>query len=470
MNIILLSSHHSLWKFPVTKPLGCYQLASWLRQHGYTVKVIDHCSVIPTDTLVKMITKYIDDTTVAIGVSSTFWSASLKKNDDFAEPKWIVDVRNSIEEKFPKIDWLLGGPSAAYPRQLVKDWVRFVGSSEDSLLRYLDQKSHHLFTRKLFDITTSSTVYHESDFLQPHEALGMELSRGCQFKCKFCQYPNIGKKKGTYLRSMECVRNDLLYNYENFGITRYNFLDDTVNEDYDKIVALANIAQSLPFQLEWAGYNRIDLIWSRPETIQILKDSGLRSAHFGIETFHPVASRLIGKGWNGKYAKDFLLELRDHWKTDVTFSMSFIAGLEGDTEESIFKDVDWLLKNKFYSWFYNSLSIKNLQNSDTVFRSEFEKNYADHGYSFPDPDNESYWVSATWNAASAAEVARRCNVLDHRGAYLRIPAAFNIFEITNLGYDMDFVLKTPLGKYDYNERQRRREQFIETYVNKTLSA
>jgi hypothetical protein len=472
MNLILLSSQFDYSNSATTKPLGCYQLASWLRQHGFTVKVIDHCSVIDTATLKTMISKFVDDTTVAIGVSSTFWSKNERFEDantrtGFSEPRWVLDIRDALEADFSKLDWLLGGYSAAWTYQLAKEWVRFIDYSEDSLLKYMNSKFNRFADQQKFDIESSTMQYHPTDFIQPQEALAMELGRGCQFKCKFCQYPHIGKKKGTYLRSIECIKNDLLYNYEHFGTTRYSFVDDTVNEDYDKIVALANMAQKLPFQLEWAGYNRIDLIWSRPDTKQILKDSGLKSSFFGIESFNPQVAKLVNKGWFGKHARDFVLELREYWGKDISFHLSFIVGFEEEDIHSVMKTADWLLENQFYSWFFHPLRIKRIPSGvSTVFVSEFEKNYADYGYRFPNPMSNDYWEHTHWNANRAIQISNICN---KKLSGLMIPASFTIFEKTNLGYDTNDVLWRHRRDYDPQEDKNRFTQFIQNYVDATLT-
>lgn len=473
MNIILLSSQHNAFNSSLIKPLGSYQLASWLRQHGYTVKVIDHCSKIDTNILANMVLKYVDKTTVAIGVSSTFWSRSERyENTDtrknFTEPDWILMLRSVLEEKLTNIDWLLGGPSADHPHQLTKKWVLFRGYGEDSLLQYLDEKCSYVGTRQLFDICTSTMRYHRSDFIQPVEGLAAEIGRGCQFKCKFCQYPNIGKKKGTYIRSIDNIKSDLLYNYETFGTTTYSFIDDTVNEDYDKMVDLAKMAQSLPFELKWVGFNRLDLIWSKPDTIQILKDSGLKSSFFGVESFSSAASRMVGKGWSGKHARDFVLELREAWGNDITFFLSFITGLEGETAEEVTNTVDWLLDNKFYSWGFQPLRIKRLHRQDSIFKSEFDMNYEKYGYRFPKPLNDNYWESDSWNAHSAIEIADQCNNrLYPTGLY--IFSEFNMIEMINLGYDIKYIQTTHFKDYDLREVHNRKTSFISNYIEKTMN-
>ena len=82
------------------------------------------------------------------------------------------------------------------------------------------------------------------------------------------------------------------------------------------------ISKSLPFELEYVAYLRIDLLAANPEMITLLPESGLRSAFFGIETFQVQGAKAIGKGWNGQNAKAFLLELKEKWK-DKTLSLSW---------------------------------------------------------------------------------------------------------------------------------------------------
>ena len=60
---------------------GQYQIASWLREFGYTVKVIDFCFKLDHDVLVKIAEKHIDKNTLAFGFSSTFWHIALVNVD-----------------------------------------------------------------------------------------------------------------------------------------------------------------------------------------------------------------------------------------------------------------------------------------------------------------------------------------------------------------------------------------------------
>jgi hypothetical protein len=90
---------------------------------------------------------------------------------------------------------------------------------------------------------------------------------------------------------------------------------------------MAEMAQRLPFKLEWIGYNRLDLIGSKPHTIQLLKDSGLKSSFFGIESFHSQASKIVGKGWNGVRGKEFLIELKERWGITTFYQLLLIIAV-----------------------------------------------------------------------------------------------------------------------------------------------
>ena len=137
-----------------------------------------------------------------------------------------------------------------------------------------------------FDITTSDHRFDDADCILPNEVLPIELGRGCMFKCKFCSTPNKGKRKSTYQRNYQNILDEIQWNKEQFGVTRYNFLDDTVNEDPIKLLNLSKIKEHLGFGIIWNGYIRADLIWSNQKTAEYLIDSGMRTCYMGIETFN----------------------------------------------------------------------------------------------------------------------------------------------------------------------------------------
>lgn len=458
-----------------SRPLGAHQLSGWLRNHGYTVKVIDFCHALSTDTLVSLTEKHIGSDTVGVGVSTTFWNDIRSVNrmdkdykktsdDNYFEPAWVISAREDIEKRHTNLEWLLGGASVTY-RQLGHlktrfDWEKFYNHAEDALLKFMDEKSNKTITRKSFDIKTQNHCFYDDLTIMPTETLPIELGRGCQFKCRFCSYPLIGKKKGTYTRDLEHVERELLFNYEKHGVTRYAIMDDTVNESIEKIEELANIAQRLPFKLEWIGYNRLDLIGSQPQMVDLLKASGLKSTFFGIESFHPEASKIVGKGWNGKHGKEYLLELNEKWNCDISMTLAFIVGLPHEDKQSLLDTHEFCINNNISSWIYLQLYLNR-----NFKQSEFEKNYEEYGFSFPHPMKNDYWVNDLWNHETAIKQTIELNYEPRRMNMVK-PMTWYIPIYATLGYTYDEVKNIPVKQLDRVELSKRFRSFVDSYVEK----
>lgn len=462
---IILWSTMRLDYAPV-RPAGVHHLASWLRQHGHSVKVIDFCHIMSTDDLVAITEKNIDSETIAIGVSSSFWDQFFRsglENHPFIEPDWVIDARDRLQAKYPEMYWLLGGEKSVLPEHFKYHWIPFIGYAEDSVLKWVDQNTKKLVRRDSFDITTMRMTYSGDNAIRPSEPLGIELARGCMFKCKFCSYPYVGKEPGTYIRNLDYLKEEFLYNYNEFGTTKYYFLDHTVNDSIDKIRGLADIAQSLPFKLEWIGYNRLDLVMTQPNGAQLLKDSGLRSSCFGIESFGEEASQAIGKGFMSKRGKESLLQLKEFWGPEITWYMSMISGLPGDTRESLQEYSQWNIDNEMYAWGFFGLGISTAENK--TFKSEFDLNYKEYGYRFPIPGNHHYWENDYWNAPQAKQYARELNTIANEHAKL---GAWMLAEVTGLGYTFDEVMHIKRKDHPWDKYCSETKAFVDRYVANQL--
>jgi len=473
-DLIIWNSFCRPWEFSnsivapisVVRPVGPHQLASWLSHFGYNVKVIDFSAGMTTQQLIDITEKFIDKDTVAIGASTTFWNDGTPV--DYSEPSWALNARSTIEQRYPNIEWILGGPNVINPQYHLgiyrKKWRKFIGLAEDSLLKYMDEKTSKTITRRSFDIKLLDKHFVDQNGITKHEVLPMELARGCQFKCSFCRWGMIGKKKGTYIRSAESIEQELLMNFERFGTTRYYFIEDTVNESIEKMETLAEIASRLPFKLEWVGYNRLDLVWSRPNNIELMQQTGLRSAYFGIESFHPKASMSVGKGWNGKYAKDFLLELKDRWEGKITWQTSMIVGLPKEDEQSIDSSQRWFIDNKMPSWLWSGLEIS--KNPDISHPSEFDREYEKFGYMFPNKSDDNYWVNQHWNRKTALDKAMQLNV--ELREYDKVNT-WAMGELASVGYEFDDLIHLLKKDVDTAEFERRSREKIDNYVKYQLN-
>ena len=75
------------------------------------------------------------------------------------------------------------------------------------------------------DVNNISTDWSNDNFnILDKESIPIEFGRGCIFKCKFCAYDLTGKKKGTYIRDLSQIRDELILTWEKYGTTNFYFI------------------------------------------------------------------------------------------------------------------------------------------------------------------------------------------------------------------------------------------------------
>jgi radical SAM superfamily enzyme YgiQ (UPF0313 family) len=439
VDLILLTNVASpIWQ----RSIGAYQVASHCRKAGLNCQVIDFVDLFKINELEEIIFSIIDHNTLAIGISTTFFYnqdtkgrfISAKRNSNQVLSKELRNLLNKIKQQFPRIK-IVGGGANSY--QLENDKLFdavFHGYSEQSMVEYLT--SNRIWNKKNnqviidgkfsnFDITQLHHNWHEKDCILPGETLPIEISRGCIFKCSFCSYPLNGKKKLDYLRDTELIKDELVYNYENFGTTNYFFTDDTFNDSTFKLESLHKAITSLPFKIKFVTYLRLDLLNAHREQILMLKEMGLGSCFFGIETLNHESGKTIGKGMNPELVKSFLLDLYyNYWNSEIPFTCSFIVGLPGESVDLIRSTHDWIKHTPFNDLWY-PLFIK----TQGHFKSEFDLNYENYGYKL---DQHNEWYSDTMNYQQALELAEEFNNI---GLYNEnTPSSWLLFGLLSYGF------------------------------------
>lgn len=456
--------------------LGPYQIAWWLRTNGFSTQVLEFLYFMTSEQRLALFKKFITSETKIVGYAPFCMLESPQKLVKGEQP--IFDILNEIKDNFPWVKIVAGG-------QWVRGWLTyghkkinfkldaiFDGEAEHSFLEYCN----HIFkgtpppmftlgpglnkiykTGTIYGIQSCNMTFAENDFILPGESLPLEFSRGCIFKCKFCQYPHIGKDKDDFNKDMANIRESLISNYERFGTVAYHITDDTLNAHRERTKQFHAMTKQLPFNIEFIGYVRMDLLSIWPEQLDMLPEAGLTSCHFGIESFDPLSCNMIGKGWGAKNNKAFLTRIGDEWGDDVIVNVSMIAGLGKETEKDWDDANAWLLASKVHDWNYNKLYL-----APKLGLSEFEKDPEKYGYRFNGP----YWETDVMTERRALEW---CDNNRKQTRHVRIPSVWNYSAVRNLGISRDDILKTSYAEiHELREKEKLTDKMIAEYYNKAM--
>tara|TARA_B110000971_G_scaffold158564_1_gene161946 strand:+ start:704 stop:2230 length:1527 start_codon:yes stop_codon:yes gene_type:complete len=403
-NSILLSAASDESNYYAQKNYGVYRVSTEFRKQGLSCQVIQFFNKFSNDELTSLIDKFSNELKL-VGFSTLFW-----EHYDTKSKRFLIERTNFvisyIEENYPRVTIIAGGPSSriflndeftnvdaifeGFSENDFIPYIRYIKYNEPKPLPNKYEKNVPIYNKISgnFDFNYSSTVYDPSDLITSNDVPILEVGRGCIFKCKFCAFALNGKKKFDYIKDTTVLKDELLHNYYDYGITTYILSDDTFNDSLYKVEILHELFTQLPFKIQFSCYLRLDLLLRYPTEINLLKEMGLIGAFFGIESFNKEAAKRIGKGLDPDVAKQALDDLkRIHWKNDVKIGVGLITGLPYETYDTLEQTKQWILddNNLVDQVVPFPLSVSNPNNlRPQPWDSEFQKNAEQYGFTWPD--------------------------------------------------------------------------------------
>jgi hypothetical protein len=452
----------------VQRGLGAYRVASELKKQGYDAVVIDYIQYMSTEEIINAISKVLTKDTLWLGYSSSFFI--LRKNDGsplspveklyqstpYRQITTIYDyVRANSKAKIvfggafslisqadPEVDYYIVG----YGDVSTVDLTHYLAGKKDKIEHYEEKDINGSKTIVIDSgkypepaMDTLQTVWYDDNVnLLPGEGVPLEFARGCIFKCKFCSYPLLGKKKGTYIRDMEEVRDEMLKLWETRGTEHFYITDDTFNDDNDKMEEFHKLFTSLPFKPKFSCFLRLDLIDRFPHQADLLLEAGLVGNFFGIETLNHKSGKAIGKGLHPERVKERLKWVRDKWKDKVNIGTAFIFGLPYDDEKYFQELWDYVHSPDYpaQNTTFNALFMTDKNKSTNPYQSEFSMNPEIYGYSF----DEYGWVheEQKLDYRMCTDIANSFNRSMLPTTYI---ADFQMISYLSLGVALEDILK-----------------------------
>lgn len=476
--------------FPLSqRPLGPYRIAHYLREQGMDIEVIEYAMFWSLEELKELAKSRINSNTKFIGTSHMFYSWS-EEFDTFLS--WI-------KQNYPNIIVVSG--SAAYPgftSNNVDYYVRGYGETAITAilngenvkteLRFPDRKVvDAIHNYPAYPMNSLMVKYEDRDFLQPWEYVGIEFSRGCKFKCAFCNYPVLGVK-GDYSRDAEDARIQMQDTYDRFGVTNYIVSDDTFNDRTEKVTKFANMTEDLSFKPYFTGFVRADLLASRPMDKIELARMGFNGHYYGIESFHTPSARAIGKGMDSEKLLAGLLDAKKYIeKTNGNIyraTIGLIVGLPYETDITLEWTKQWLINNwqgqNFISWpleIYNPYSgVENLSSISMDYKKygykQIKKSFDKEGVTLTEkysPLGERfYWDNGIMDYGRAQELAEEMRSLENNYDFRFTPFDMQGMHMANSELSLEELLQRKTDQLNHWDSIDRLSH-VRDYINKKLS-
>jgi len=376
------------------------RLSYMLRGIGYEVKQVHNCLSFSTDEIKQIIEDFTQGQKCIACFSSSFINTTFRKN--VLEPDnqertgydWGLDAYGFLVKTFMLcknlgIITLFGGWEITEDKfrstkkrfawgintfdRLVDYYV--IGNNVDVIVNLAEgKKIEHIeirgskiaYTKDVTDFRDCASTPLPEDFVLQDESLSTEIAAGCIFSCQFCNYAALGKKKHEYMRTYESLERELITNYENFKTRVYLFTDNIMNDYDEKLKYLIKIREKTGIDIRWTGYVRLDTI-KRKEQAQLLLDSGIAGATFGIESLKKEAGPSVGKMTDrDKLMKSFEI-FRDVIGDNCITTASFIAGLPNESLDDLHQTYQWLNspEGKHFIDYYSFTSLLLFQGNET---------------------------------------------------------------------------------------------------------
>jgi len=345
-------------------PLGLTALAAYVREHGFSVQIVD-CNYYFKDTDLEFelwfIKNYVEkfSSIKVIGVTTT-------------TPTINVSYRLAAlcKRYYPDTVFVLGGAHASFvpDEALSNESVDCVamGEGEDTLLELLQGQPFENINGLAYKKNTNGVVefirnksrsrnkalddlpmpaYDLIDINSYRPIIGnfkrlpammIVTSRGCPWSCSFCRR-TVGKM-WTY-RSAESLYNEFKYLNEKYGVKDVAIMDDVFTVSKQRVTDFCNLLIEKPLDVQWQCFARVDIV--DEEMLLLMKKAGCWGIMYGVENFDQKILDNIQKGVEVEKVFNAMLWTK---KAKLESRVCMIVGNEGDTHEVVNDNIRLLKK------------------------------------------------------------------------------------------------------------------------------
>ena len=164
-------------------------------------------------------------------------------------------------------------------------------------------------------------------------------SRGCSYKCTFCDRPQAGGKSWR-ARSPKLVV-DEMEECSNLGIKEILFYDDTWTMHMKRAEEICKEILSRKLDIGWDIRTRVDRV--DPDLLQLMKKAGCGRVNFGVESGTEYGLAKVKKEVNLETIEKAFKLCKSNGMDSLAY---FMFGLPGETKQQMHKTIKFAKKIK----------------------------------------------------------------------------------------------------------------------------
>ncbi len=312
----------------------------------------------------------------------------------------------------------------------------YVAQPDYALLERFSDINHYIYD----PLTTNAFVHFEHDprSYLPHRR-GKKIatvlaSKGCTNRCTFCHR----WIKGYRIVPVEEVIANIKYLAAKYNVGFFNFADECFGANKQWVEKFIELIKPLDV-LFYVGAARVSLIKNNPGIIGSLKEAGLTTMYFGMESGSDKILNIMEKNTT---CADNLRIAKACAEAGVSTSIQLVIGMPGENEETINDTTEFVKKAMGYFSYPIPLSFNYLHNLPGTPCYGFLRKYGFLGTTIEDEEQYLLGVSDV----EAADYKQYVNISEEPLSKVslwqkKIYISARIYWIKQHGYDVWLKLR-----------------------------
>jgi anaerobic magnesium-protoporphyrin IX monomethyl ester cyclase len=396
----------------IEPPLWAALIAAFVRQHGYSVEIIDAEAENWSPEHTAEVIAERNPLLAGIIVLGSNPSAS-------STPKMtaVGEVLRALRKKAPRVRTILGGlhPSALPEQTLKEEAIDFVcqGEGFHTILYLLEAlksgKNTNVYRIPGLWYTRDGEVkynppkalidpdelplaawdllpmdkyrahnWHCFDHIDQRQPYAMVYSSlGCPFNCSYCNIHALyNNKPGIRFRSPEKVVEEIAFLVKNYHVKNIKILDELFALKEERVNRICDLIIKGGYDLNIWAYARVDTV--NEKMLQKMKQAGINWVAYGIES----ASRKVRRGVTKKFEEDQISRAVEMTRAAGIYILgNFIFGLPDDDLETMQETLDMAREFNFeYANFYVAMAYPGSALYEAAVKQGIKLPETWHGY------------------------------------------------------------------------------------------